>query len=229
MHEYIPARGMQRILLLCLAFAFMGMTAASLWQRILRPELVVPSQIPQGSAQGNSQGNAGQDEARKSAMQGIGELMQKLQHDPNDVSAMIQLAERFVKEKNWGPAENFARRAVVGAPANPQPLYLLGVILHSQGNHAEAATCLERVVSLHDEPSVRYSLGVLYARYLQDPARGGQHLRAALAQPGLPDGLAETIRAELDALALQASPSKETDAAPQSAPEKKGAKRPPAR
>ena len=225
MHEYLPVRGMQRILVLCLAFAFMGMTAASLRQRILQPELVVPSQIPQGSAQGN----AGEDEARKSAMQGIGELMQKLKHDPNDVSAMIQLAERFVQEKNWAPAENFARRAVVAAPGNPQPLYLLGVILHNQGNHAEAATCLERVVSLHDEPSVRYSLGVLYARYLQDPARGGQHLRAALAQPGLPDGLAETIRAELDALASQAAPSKETDTAAPSAPAKKSAKPPPAR
>ena len=221
MHEYIPARGMQRILLLCLAFAFVGMTAASLWQRIIRPELVVPSHIPQRSA--------GQDEARTGAMRELGELMQKLRQDPGDVATTIQLAERFVKEKNWPPAENFARRAVVAAPGNPQPLYLLGVILHNQGNHAEAAACLERVVSLRDEPSVRYSLGVLYARYLQNPERGGQHLRAALVQPGLPDGLAETIRAELEALASQTAPSKETDAAVKTAPEKKGANPPPAR
>jgi tetratricopeptide (TPR) repeat protein len=162
-------------------------------------------------------------------MQEIGELMQKLRQDPGDVATLIQLAERFVQEKNWPPAENFARKAVVAAPGNPQPLYLLGVILHNQGNHAEAAACLERVVSLRDEPSVRYSLGVLYARYLQDPARGGQHLRAALAQPGLPDGLAETIRAELDVLASQATPSKETDAAAKTALEKKGVKPLPAR
>lgn len=220
MHDY-PACGIQRILLVCLAFAFVGMTGASLWQRILRPELVVSSQRPQRSAE--------QDEARMGAMQELGGLMQKLQQDPGDVATMLQLAERFVKEKNWDPAENFARRAVVAAPGNPQPLYLLGVILHNRGNYAEAAACLERVVSLRDEPSVRYSLGVLYARYLQDPARGEQHLRVALAQPGLPDGLGETIRAELDALALQAAPSKETDAAAKPAPEKKGAKPPPAR
>ena len=221
MHEYIPARGMQRILLLCLAFAFVGMTAASLWQRITRPELVVPSHIPQK--------NAGQNEPRTDAMQGLGELMQKLQQDPGDVATMIQLAERFVKEKNWPPAENFARKAVVAAPGNPQSLYLLGVILYNQGNHAEAAACLERVVSLRDEPSVRYSLGVLYARYLQEPERGAQHLRAALAQPGLPDGLIETIQAELDALASLAAPSKETDAAAKTAPEQRGAKPPQAR
>ena len=220
MNECIPERGKQRILLLCLAFAFVGMTAASLWQRIMRPDLVVPGNIPQRSA--------GQDEARAGAMREIGALMQKLQQDPGDVATMLHLAERFVQDTNWAAAESFARRGVVAAPDNPQPLYLLGVILHNQGNHAEAAACLERVVSLRDEPSVRYSLGVLYARYVQDPARGSRHLRAALVQPGLPDELAKTIRTELDALASQAPPSKETGASGQTTPEKQ-AKPSPAR
>jgi hypothetical protein len=107
-------------------------------------------------------------------------------------------------------------------------LYLLGVILHNRGEHAEAAACLERVVGLRDEPSVRYSLGVLYTHYLQDPARGGQHLRVALAQPGLSDDLARSIRAELDALAPGAAAPKSPDASATTAPEKRGAKRSPA-
>jgi cytochrome c-type biogenesis protein CcmH/NrfG len=222
MSEHVsPARGMQRALLLFLAFALAGMTLISLWQRVMRPDLVVSSNAPQRSV--------GRDEVPAGDMNEIGRLMQHIQQNPGDVAAILHLAEHFIQDKNWAAAENFLRRAVVAAPGNPQPLHLLGVVLHNLGDHAEAASCLERVVSLRDEPSVRYSLGVLYIHYLQDPARGSRHLRAALEQPGLLDDLAGLIRAELDALASQAAPSKEADAPVKAAPEKKGAGRPQAR
>ena len=214
MNEHVPARGAQRLLLLLLAFAFLGMTAVSLWQRIMQPDLVVLADARQKSA--------GRDEAPAGDMNDIGRLMQQIKNNPGDVAAMVHLAEHFVEEKNWEPAENFLRRAVVAAPGNPQPLYLLGVVLHNRGQHAEAAACLERVVSLRDEPSVRYSLGVLYAHYLQDPARGVGHLRAALALPGLSDDLASLIRAELDALAPRAAAPPDADLSAKTAPEKKG-------
>ena len=214
MNEHVPAYGMQRILLLCLAFAFAGMAAVSLWQRFMQPVLVVPADTRQM--------RAGRDEAPAGNVSEIGQLMQQIRQNPGDVAAMLHLAEHFVEDKNWAAAENFLRKAVVTAPGNPQPLYLLGVVLHNQGEHAEAAACLERVVNLRDEPSVRYSLGVLYVHYLQDPERGGQHLRAALAQPGLPDDLVGLIRAELDAFTSRTELAKDV-------PEKKNAKLAPTR
>jgi len=215
MSEHLPVHGRQRMLLLFLAFAFAGMTVVSLWQRLMKPDLVVPSHSRQASA--------GREETPAGVMSDIGRLMQQIQRNPGDVPAMLHLAEHFAAEKNWAAAESFLRKAVVADPGNPQPLYLLGEALHNRGEHAEAAACLERVVSLRDEPSVRYSLGVLYAQYLQDPARSGEHLRAALAQPGLPDSLARLIRAELDALASQTPPARDADAPAKTAPEKKGA------
>ena len=220
MHEHVPARGMQRLVLLFLAFAFAGMTAVSLGQRIMRPELTVPSNIRQV--------NAGGSEAPVGAMSEIGRLMQHIQQNPGDVPALIHLAEHFMEEKNWTAAENFSRKAVVAAPGNPQPLYLLGVILHNRGEHVEAAACLERVVGLRDEPSVRYSLGVLYVHFLQNPARGGQHLRVALAQPGLADDLARSIRAELEALGPEAASTKDAGDSATATPAKKGGKLSPA-
>jgi len=214
MSEHVPVRGKQRILLLFLALAFVGMTSVSLWQRFMKPDLVVPSRSRQPSA--------GQEEAPPGKMSEIGRLMQQLRQNPGDVPAMLQLAEYFAAEKNWAAAENFLRKAVVAEPGNPRPLYLLGEALHNRGEHAEAAACLERVVNLRDEPSVRYSLGVLYARYLQDPARGGEHLRAALARPGLPEHLSTLIRAELDALGEQTPPTKGANAPAKTAPHRKG-------
>ena len=221
MHEYVPVRGMQRIVLLFLAFAFAGMTLVSLWQRFMQPDLVISANVRQMSA--------GRDGAPAGNMNEIGKLMQQVQQNPGDVAAMLHLAEHFVEDKNWAAAESFLRKAVVAAPSNPQPLYLLGVVLHNLGNHVEAAACLERVVSLRDEPSVRYSLGVLYVHYLQDPARGGQHLRAALEQPGLADALLNLIRAELDALVSQTAPAKDAETSAKTASAKKGPKLSPAR
>ena len=220
MAEHVPARGMQRLVLFFLAFAFAGMTAVSLGKRIMRPELVVPANTRQMSA--------GRGEAPTDAMGEIGRLMQHIQQNSGDVAALIHLTEHLMEAKNWEAAENFSRKAVVAAPGNPQPLYLLGVILHNRGEHTEAAACLERVVGLRDEPSVRYSLGVLYVHYLQDPARGGQHLRVALAQPGLSDDLVKSIRAELDSLSPEAVSPKDADTAVTIAPEKKGVKLAPA-
>jgi cytochrome c-type biogenesis protein CcmH/NrfG len=193
MSEYVPVRGMQRILLLCLALAFVVMMSVSLWQRIKQPDLVLPSHhSPQSAA--------------TARMEIISHLMQKLQQNPDSVGIMIHLAEHLMEDNNWTAAENFLRRAVVTAPDNPRPLYLLGVVLHNQGNHAEATAFLERVVSLLDEPPVRYSLGILYIHFLQDSVRGGEHLRAALAMPELPEGMAVMIRTELDELAAQGAP-----------------------
>jgi len=220
MSDYLPVRGTQRAVLLLLAFAFAGMTVVSLWQRVARPELVVPSNVRPMAA--------GRDMEPTNTMSELGQLMQKIQQDPGDVAALLHLAEHFVEDKNWPAAENFLRKAVVAAPSNPQPLYLLGVVLHNQGKHAEAAACLERVVSLRDEPSVRYSLGVLYVHYLQDPTRGGQHLRVALAQPGLTNDLGKLIRAELDELMSQAATSKDTNASAKAVPEKQDTKISPA-
>jgi len=200
MNEYFSIQGRQRALLFFLAVAFAGMAAVSLWQRMMHPELVVSSR--------SRQPVAGRDEAPQDRMGEIGKLMQQVKNNPGDVAAMIHLAEHLA-DTNPEAAENFLRKAVVAAPGDPQPLYLLGEVLHKRGEHAEAATCLERVLSLRDEPSVRYSLGVLYLRYLKQPERGIRHLRAALAQPKLPDDLAAAVRAELDAFVTGAESAKD--------------------
>ena len=220
MNKHMPVHSAQRLVLLFLAVAFAGMTLVSLGQRIMRPDLVVPAEVRQASARGN--------EAPAEDRGEIGRLMQHIRQNPGDVAALVHLAEHLMEEKNWEAAENFSRKAVVAAPGNPQPLYLLGVILHNRGEYAEAAACLERVVGLRDEPSVRYSLGVLYVHFLQNPARGGEHLRAALAQPGLSGDLARLIQVELDALASGAASPQGAAASPGTAPEKKGAKPSPA-
>ena len=104
--------------------------------------------------------SAGMDEATQ---QGVMALMQKLQKNPTDLEALVGLTEHFMHTQDWQRAETFALRAVVAAPNETQPLYMLGIIQHSQNRNAEAAASLEKVVAAREDPSVRYSLGILYA------------------------------------------------------------------
>ena len=73
--------------------------------------------------------SAGMDEATQ---QGVMALMQKLQKNPTDLEALVGLTEHFMHTQDWQRAETFALRAVVAAPNETQPLYMLGIIQNSR-------------------------------------------------------------------------------------------------
>ena len=135
--------------------------------------------------------------------------------------------------QNWDAAETFAQRAVTMDVSNPKPLYLLGVIQHSQGRHKDAAETLEKVLSIRDEASVRYSLGVLYIYFLNDAKHGVEHLRAGLNDPGASEELKTAIKQELDKNPLPeevqtapaAKPENKADAKTDARPDKKADKK----
>ena len=124
-------------------------------------------------------------------------LMQKLQKNPTDLEALVGLTEHFMHTQDWQRAETFALRAVVAAPNETQPLYMLGIIQHSQNRNAEAAASLEKVVAAREDPSVRYSLGILYAYYLEQPDKGLEQLQKALDNPNTPADLKKAVAEEV--------------------------------
>ena len=177
-----------RILIILLAAALTIMLFASLKARIQNPHLTVAARPQQGMAGGE----AGED------AQTVGKLMRQVAENPQDIGALIHLIEHLVTAQNWDAAETFAQRAVTMDVGNSKPLYLLGVIQHNQGRHKEAAEALERVVKIKDEASARYSLGVLYIYFLEDPKRGVEHLRAGLNAATASAELKAVIQEELE-------------------------------
>ena len=177
-----------RILIILLAAAFCLMLFTSLKARFQNPHLTVAAR-PQ---QGMPAGEAGED------AQTVGKLMRQVAENPQDLGALIHLIEHLVTAQNWDAAETFAQRAVTMDVGNSKPLYLLGVIQHNQGRHKEAAEALERVVKIKDEASVRYSLGVLYIYFLEDPKRGVEHLRAGLKDTTASEELKVAMQQEIE-------------------------------
>ena len=182
----------RRAVLIVVAVAILVLLGSTLSYFAENPSLVshntVGSAAPSASPANGTPSAEGMNEATQ---QHIMALMQKLQQNPTDLEALIGLAEHFMGMQEWQKAETFALRAVVAAPNETQPLYMLGIIQHSQNRNAE------KVVAAKDEPSVRYSLGILYAYYLNQPDKGLEHLQKALANPAAPDDLKKAIADEI--------------------------------
>ncbi|WP_165079474.1 MULTISPECIES: tetratricopeptide repeat protein [unclassified Desulfovibrio] len=186
----IPARA--RVLVISLGIALVAMLAASLAERFTSTGLTV-RHTHEPAAQAPAPGT---DE--------VGRLMQEVSKDPGNKAALVEIAERLMAMGSWDGAESFATRALALDPREGRTRYLLGVIRHNQGKHAEAAKLLEEALKDKESAAMRYSLGVLYLHYLNEPARGVAHLTEALHAPDADESLRQGIREELEKAPLSA-------------------------
>lgn len=192
----IAPRSARRVLL------FMGLgLLAMLWAATdyfrTHPGLTVPAPVAKSQpAQMSSAPEQG------AAQDGVMKLMQALQQNPNDLSALTTLAQHFMHLEDWVKAETFALRAMVAAPSEAGPLHLLGIIQHNQGRHQEAARSLEKSLNLANAPSTRYSLAILQAYFLNEIDKARGHLEQVLADSAAPETLKDHARDELGKLAM---------------------------
>lgn len=111
----------------------------------------------------------------------IMELMQKMQQNPHDVDTMLEIATLFASQGNAESAKSMLERAALNAPSDPRPPYLLGVQLAQAGQWDEAARSMERSLSLKDDASTRYSLGVIFRYHLQQEEKARKQFEKAAA------------------------------------------------
>jgi Flp pilus assembly protein TadD len=195
MSDIAPASGRQQFTAWCMAGLLLILFVTAAGYRVLHPDLLTPLPSPQE--------RAGQNAAQRMPTgmdENVAALMRQLQESPNDVPALLGLAEYFLRRQDWATAERFARRAVVAAPEDLKPRYLLGMSLHGLDRNEEAAACLEQALHVKEEPSLRYSLAMLYAYYLNDKEKAAAQLRRGLADPALPGRLKTEMEEELGKL-----------------------------
>lgn len=126
--------------------------------------------------------------------------MQEVAANPKDREKTISLVEALMAAGQWQGAENFAQKALAldDSSSDGRPMYLLAIIHHNKGEHAQAAELLEKTLEKGENPSARYSLGILYLHFLKRPEQGIAELRKGLAIPNLPESLRAAMQEELD-------------------------------
>lgn len=177
----------QRLLLPFMGLLLLMILACALYSRFGDPSLVIRA----GSQPEIRPAEAGLEET--------GELMRALAADPDNAELAMSLSRRLLDAGQIQAALAFASRAHASAPDRPDAPALLGYLESRLGRYRQAAALLEESLKLEDNPRVRYSLGVLYAYYLDDPEAGRRHFSAALAHPRADADLAARIAAELRA------------------------------
>lgn len=177
----------KRFLVLFLACMFLVMLAASLWQRFAHPDLTI-TRAPLASPEENN------------AVERIGQLMELAARNPENRDVLLHLVESLLAVGQPASAENFAQKALAldkPGEEDPRALYLLAVANHNQGRHAQAAELLEKMLHKSENPSARYSLGILYIHYLHEPALGVEQLERGLQAPDASAALVKAMRDEL--------------------------------
>ena len=119
-----------RAIILLLGLSLLVMLGVTIKERVSNPHLVTERPTaPQGMGQEQNL---------------LASLMQKVAAEPTNKDALMHLAEHLMATQEWDAAATFAQRAVALDVNDPQPLYMLGVILHNQGKPQEAAATLVR-------------------------------------------------------------------------------------
>lgn len=191
----------RRVVLAVLTLGLGAMFVLSLAWRMGDHPLVrqkAPAAVTQNTAAGSSPSRSMMEQGAESPQgQAIMSLMQKMKDNPHDVNTLLELAGLFAEQGNNEGAKDMVERAVVAAPSDHRPPYLMGVILAREGAWNEAATQLERSISLKDDAATRYSLAVIYRYHLKDEAKARENYEVA-AKICKDPSLASLIRAELD-------------------------------
>lgn len=176
------------IVFMFLCFAFM--LSVSLFYRFTRPSLTTP----------NLARDSGGDQE---ILDSVGALMLRAAQNPSDQNALLRLTENLMAIGQWQTAENFAQKALAldkGRVPNSRALYLAALIHHNLGRHAQAAETLEKLLENGDNPSARYSLGILYAHYLDRPADGAREFRKGIESKNITPNLRRAMIEELEKL-----------------------------
>lgn len=178
-----------------LFLCFATMLGASLYNRFVHPDLVV-------SRMGDSSARP-RDEATE-IMNAIGSLMQTVARNPKDKEALLRLTENLMAMGQWQTAENFAQKALAldkdGKNDDGRALYLMALIHHNLGRNDQAAETLEKMLEKYENPSARYSLGILYAHFLNRRDDAIKEFQKGIENKQVAPALKEALTRELERL-----------------------------
>jgi tetratricopeptide (TPR) repeat protein len=163
--------------------------------------------LPGGNGdQASPDTSAQADAAARVDPQGIAELMQTVQQDPNNKDALFQLSQAYFLAGQWQEAEAWLTKLVAIDPKNVFAITDIGTTQFSQGFPDKAkATWLAALQLAPDDPQLHYNMGFLFANSEppdEDSARAEWQLVMKLA----PDtDLARTANMHMQAMQAESS------------------------
>ena len=139
----------------------------------------------------------GSGEAKTDNSAHIADLMGKLKTDPNNVKLLEEIAQHFMEDEEWSQARKFIQRGIVASPGNAHLFYMLGMTNFRLESYTKAAKAFETSLSLVEDPSARYNLGVLLKYYLEKPEEAKEQFKRIISSPAASQQLKDAAQKEL--------------------------------
>lgn len=165
--------------------ALMGMVGYSVAYRLHHPSLTREIEHTHSSGQEDMMGM-------------VSQLMQRLEQDPEDTSALRGLGQAFMRMQAWSEAQRFWNRLLGLEPDNVQARQQLSMSLFRQEKYAAAEEELRHI--LNSEPNnayVLFNLGILHTYYLENEEQGRSYFQQVLDAPGAEPELKEQAKEHL--------------------------------
>lgn len=143
-----------------------------------------------------------QAESKKSmksdGMSAVPALMSRIQENPKDEEALLELAELFSRTENWEKSLHFWTKALELNPNNLGGHYHRAYSLVELQRYEEAVSDYEFILKAKpDAYQAHYYLGVIYKHGLGKPDLAKKHLQQALAANPKDNELISEIKKEL--------------------------------
>ena len=195
-----PNRTLQTGLLALFLLGLCVMLTTTLYYRVKHGALVQEMERPQATRDMPAQTPEPNMGFALSAQQtdDLGKLMARLQAEPKNPDLLMEIGGLFMEAKEWERARFFLSRAVVSAPTDARPRYMLGISLFRAGNAQEAAKVFEDLLEMQSEPAARYNLAVIYKYHLERPEDAKKQFEAILASPDADADIQAQAKAELE-------------------------------
>lgn len=135
---------------------------------------------------------------KSSDMAAVPALMNRVQSNPKDEEALLELAEIFSRTENWEKSLFFWTKALELNPDNLGGHYHRAYTLVELQRYAEAISDYEFILKAKpDAYQAHYYLGVIYKHGLNKPDLAKKHLQLALAASPKDNDLIAEINKEL--------------------------------
>ncbi|MFO7876427.1 MAG: tetratricopeptide repeat protein [Desulfovermiculus sp.] len=128
----------------------------------------------------------------------VSQLMQRLEQNPEDTSALRGLGQAFMRMQAWSEAQRFWNRLLDLEPDNVQARQQLAMSLFRQEKYAAAEEELSHILkSDPDNAFVLFNLGILHSYYLENQEQGRSYFQQVLDAPGAEPELKEQAQEHL--------------------------------
>lgn len=173
------------VTLVLVGAALLCMAAYSTLYRLEHPSLTRQRHAAHSQEQGDMMGM-------------VGQLMQRLEKNPQDASALQGLGQAFMRMQAWSEAERFFRRLLEVNPDDVQARQQLSMCLFRQEEYSAAAEQLTKVLAAEpDNAYALFNLGVLSTHYLNNTQQGRDYFRQVLDSPQAEPDLKDQAREQL--------------------------------